>query len=216
MGPQSPDGVACGLADEVAPRSVVGSHPMMPNLQLVLRRVNELRDHGHIRQYAVGGAWAVTYFSEPVPTDDLDVFCHLPANSLLISLSPIYDYLKGLGYESADGQHADSVMVEGIPVQFLVGNALIDEAIDNAIEIEFMGERTRLFDLEYVMAIALDVGRSKDLSRIDMMLQTTTRPIDTERLHSILGRHVPDKPKSGEKSLLDRWRRYKEARDAAT
>lgn len=151
-----------------------------------------------------------------IPTDDLDVFCHLPSSSLLISVSPIYDYLKGLGYKPADGQHADSIMIEGVPVQFLVGNALIDEAIDNAIEIELMGERTRIFDLEYIIAIALDVGRSKDSSRIETMLETTTRPIDTERLHSILARHVPDKPKAGEKSLLDRWKKFKEARDAAT
>lgn len=49
---------------------------VLPNLQFVLKRVNELRARGLIQQYAIGGAWAVTYFSEPVPTEDLDVFCH--------------------------------------------------------------------------------------------------------------------------------------------
>ena len=186
----------------------------MPNLQLVLKRVNELRAKGLFRQYAIGGAWAVTYFSEPVPTDDLDVFCHLATRGLLVSLSPIYDYLKGLGYHSAEGEHADSIMIEGVPVQFLVGNALVDEAIEKAIEIDLMGERVRIFDLEYVIAIALDVARSKDLLRIDMLMETTTRPIDIDRLHSIVGRHLPDKPKAGERTLLDRWMKYKESRDA--
>lgn len=188
----------------------------MPNLQIVLRRVNELRAKGIIEQYAIGGAWAVTYFSEPVPTDDLDVFCHLRSQSFLISLSPIYEYLKSLGYQPAEAEHADSIMIESVPVQFLVGNALVDEAIENAVEVDLMGELIRIFDLEYVIAIALDVGRSKDLSRIDVMLQTTTRPIELERLSSILGRHVPDKRKLGEATLLDRWLNYREGRDGAT
>ena len=118
---------------------------MTPNLQLVFKRVNELRAKALLQQYAIGGAWAVTYFSEPVPTDDLDVFCHLPTQGF-ISLTPIYDYLKGLGYESAEGEHADLIMIEGVPVQFLVGNPLIDEAIANAIEVDFMGERVRIWN----------------------------------------------------------------------
>ncbi len=187
-----------------------------PNIQVVLQRVNELRSKGLIEQYAIGGAWAVTYFSEPVPTDDLDVFCHLPSQSALISLSPIYQYLKSLGYQPADGKHADSIMIEGVPVQFLVGNALVDESIEKAVDVDLMGERIRIFDLEYVIAIALDVGRWKDLSRIDTMLQTTTRPIDMERLNSILGSHVPGKPKPSEATLRDRWVKYKEAHDAAS
>jgi hypothetical protein len=185
----------------------------MPNLQIVLRRVNELREKGLVEQYAIGGAWAATYFSEPILTEDLDVFCHLPSQSLLISLSPIYEHLKNLGYQPADGTHADSIQIEDVPVQFLVGNALIDEAIENAVEVDLMGERARIFDLEYVLAVALDVGRAKDLSRIDTMLQVTTRPIDQERLRSILVKHSPAKPKLGEKTLFDRWMRLEEARD---
>jgi hypothetical protein len=187
-----------------------------PNLQLVVRRINELRAKGLIEQYAIGGAWAVTYFSQPVPTDDLDVFCHLPSKGLLVSLTPIYDYLRELGYGPAEGKHADSVAIEGVPVQFLVGNALVDEAIDEAIEVELMGERARIFDLEYVIAIALDVGRAKDSARIETMLEATTRPIDLQRLSSILARHAPHKAKPGEKTLLDRWLKFKEAHDAPT
>jgi hypothetical protein len=50
----------------------------MPNIQIVLRRVNELREKGIVEQYAIGDAWAATCFSEPILTEDLDVFCHLP------------------------------------------------------------------------------------------------------------------------------------------
>jgi hypothetical protein len=188
---------------------------VLPTLQRALRQVNGLRAKGLIEQYAIGGAWAATYFSEPIPTEDLDVFCHLPSQSLLISLSPIYDHLRSLGYKAADGSHADSILIEDVPVQFLAGNALVDEAIDRAISIGLMGEPTRIFDLEYVIAIALDVGRPKDLSRIETLLETTIRPIQTARLEAILTDHIPAKPRAGEVSLLDRWTKLKEARDAA-
>jgi hypothetical protein len=84
-----------------------------------------------------------------------------------------------VGYKPAGGAHADSILIEDVPVQFLVGNALIDEAIENAVE-------------------------------INSMLQVTTRPIDRERLQSILEKHVPRKPKLGEKTLLDRWTRLED------
>jgi hypothetical protein len=133
----------------------------MPNIQVVLRRVNELREKGFVEQYAIGDAWASTYFSEPILTEDLDVFC--------------------LGYKPAGGGHADSILIEDVPVQFLVGNALIDEAIENAVE-------------------------------INSMLQVTTRPINEKRLDLILEKHAPQKPKLGEKTLLDRWTRLKDGR----
>jgi hypothetical protein len=66
------------------------------------------------------------------------------SQSLLISLSPIYEHLRSLGYKPAGGAHADSILIEDVPVQFLVGNALIDEAIENAVEIDLMGERARI------------------------------------------------------------------------
>lgn len=186
---------------------------MTPNLQLVFKRVNELRAAGLIRQYAIGGAWAVTYFSEPVPTDDLDVFCHLPAQGFLISLAPIYQHLRDLGYQPAEGGHADSILVEGMPVQFLVGNALTEEAIDQAVEVDLMGERVRIFDLEYVIAIALDLGRSKDRARIETLLETTTRPIEMDRLNAILARYAPERPRARERTLLDRWLKDRRGRD---
>ena len=167
---------------------------------------------GLIDRYAVGGAWAVTYFSEPVPTEDLDVFCHLPGRGLLLSLTPIYDHLKSLGYLPAEGKHADSISIEGVPVQFLVGGALVDEALVEAIEVDFLGEPVWMLDLEYLLAIALDVGRTKDLLRIEMMLDATTRPIDRTRLDAILGRFIPTRPAAGEKTLVDRWVRLLEER----
>ena len=63
--------------------------------------INKLEAKGLIGRYAIGGAVAATRYIEPIQTFDLDVFVMFPSSqSMLISLSPIYEYLKTLGYES--------------------------------------------------------------------------------------------------------------------
>jgi len=114
-----------------------------------------------------------------------------PSQSVLISFSPIYEPLRSLGYKPAQGSHADSILIEDVPVQFLVGNSLVDEAIDQAITVDLMGEPTEIVDLEYAIAVALDVSRAKSLSRIETLPETTIRPIETARLEVILARHMP-------------------------
>jgi len=57
--------------------------------QSALIAVGQLRDEGIISEYAVGGAMAMVFWSEPVATYDLDVFVLMPARSgLLVSLAP--------------------------------------------------------------------------------------------------------------------------------
>ena len=187
------------------------------SLKRVIRELNGLvaTDGQLIERYAIGGAWAVIWFSEPTLTEDLDVFCQFGSKGALISLAPIYEYLGGRGYGAPEGsEHQDAVEIEGVPVQFLSGGPLVKEAIERAIEVMVAGEQTRMFDLEYLIAIALDVGRIKDRLRIEQLLEVSTRPIDHERLEEILSRHAPTKVRAGEGTLLDRWRRYLEARDA--
>jgi hypothetical protein len=176
----------------------------------VARVLDGLKEIGLVTEYAIGGAYAVAAFSEAVSTEDLDVFCHLKHGGLLIDLAPVYAHLAGLGYPP----EGDAVLIEGFPVQFLVApTALVNEAIDTAAEVDLAGQRVRVFDLEYLIAIALDLGRPKDKLRIEQMLQVTTRPIDFTRLETLLSRHAPALARVGEASLLDRWKRYILARD---
>jgi hypothetical protein len=181
---------------------------MFPTLGAILRVLNDLRTRGVVEQYALGGAAAAMWFTEPLLTEDLDVFCHLPRAGLLLSIEPIYSDLRSRGYLPVVGlAHADAVSIEGVPVQFLVGGPLVDEAIEQAIEVQIAGEPARLFDLEYLIAIALDVGRAKDRMRVEQLMSEGTRPVDVERLRIILG-HRPSRPEAGEESLHGRWERF--------
>jgi hypothetical protein len=69
-----------------------------------LDAINRMQADGIIGRYAIGGAVGATFYLEPAATVDLDVFVTLPTVSggLLLSLSPIYDYLKSCGGKVED------------------------------------------------------------------------------------------------------------------
>lgn len=154
--------------------------------------INELEAEGIIRKYAIGGAIGVLFYAEPTFTEDLDIFCYLPQRegSLLVSLGPVYDYLHKRGYET----RAEHIEIEGVLVQFLEpATDLVKEALDNAVERDFDGVRTRVFQYEHLLAIMAETGRPKDKTRINEALESAEP--DSEKLNETLKRH----------DLLDRW-----------
>jgi hypothetical protein len=154
-------------------------------MENTLTVLNKLQDNGIIERYAVGGAVAATRYIEPIQTFDLDIFVMFPiSQSGLISLSPIYEYLKQLGY-TPEGEFVD---IEGWPVQFLpVFNKLTEEAMSNAIEVKFGDTPTRVFSAEYLAAIMLETGRPKDHSRLIHFFEFDS--IDRSVLEDIVKRH---------------------------
>jgi hypothetical protein len=150
---------------------------------------------GVIGRYAIGGAVGATFYLEPVATLDIDIFVsfqNVPA-SKLISLSPIYDYLTAHGYRT-EGEY---IVIEGWPVQFLPpGNALVEEALAQAIETDLEGVPTRVMTAEHLTAIALETGRAKDHARILQFIESGT--LDTDKVDGILKRH----------GLIEKWERF--------
>ena len=60
---------------------------------------------------------AATFYLEPVPTMDVDIFVAIHANTrgLIITPSPIYEYLSGRGYKAV----GEALKIEDWLVQFL-------------------------------------------------------------------------------------------------
>src|SRR5262249_15576563 len=116
--------------------------------------------------------------------------CHMGQKDEFINLSPLYEHLKKKGYEPK-GEHVE---IEGIPVQFLPPTSkLVEEALERALDKEFGGVPTRVFDYEHLLAIMVETGRAKDKARIVEALES--RQPDQPKLQDILGRH----------KLLDKW-----------
>ncbi len=148
-----------------------------------------------IGRYAIGGAVAAFFYIEPGTTFDLDVFIAWePLPSGLLELGPLYSYLMQRGYLP---EH-EAVMIEGWAVRFLPpGNALVEEALAEAVTVEVQEIPTPIFTQEHLMAICLDTGRPKDMARLVQFVEEGKA--DGQKLQGIVERH----------HLVEKWRNFK-------
>ncbi len=147
--------------------------------------LNDLEAKGVVNRYAIGGAMGAMFYVEPVATYDLDIFVVLPAiPSGLLMLTPIYDALGQRGYEPKD----EHVVIEGIPVQFLPAyNPLLEEALARARTVEVEGMPTRVLQIEHLICVSVQVGRSKDRERVQLLMEEGQ--VDLKLLAEICSRH---------------------------
>lgn len=158
----------------------------MHNIEKTISVINQMIEAGVIEDYALGGATAVIFYTEPIATEDLDIFVHIrPGGSPFMEFQPIFDYLKGSGY----GMKGEHFYVEGFPIQFLpTGKDLLNEAVNEANQFELSNSTVvRVMTPEYLVAIMLDTGRLKDFLRIGVFLQHEV--VNLEDLERILAKH---------------------------
>lgn len=149
-----------------------------------LRILNGLKEEGLIKDYAIGGAVAALRWTEPFFTQDLDVFVVLetPQEGLIL-MTPIYEYLQNRGYV----WKGHWIVVEGVPVDVFPADSLEAEAVEQAVEAEYEGVRTKVMTPEYLIALFLRAGRGKDWMKVRMLLEQSD--VDRERLGNILERY---------------------------
>lgn len=149
--------------------------------------ISQLRDDGVISEYAVGGAMAIVFWSEPVATYDLDVFVLMPpVSGSLVSLSSLYQWANRHGHE-IEREH---IIIGGVPVQIIPAhNDLAEEAIREAESLDFDGVPVRVVRPEHLVALYLEPSARtrKRLERVAALLEGSS--IDRPHLDSILSRH---------------------------
>ena len=156
--------------------------PAVP-LADVLRAANELIAAGLIKDYALGGALAAIYYTEPFTTYDADIVFVASNKTLSAGIPAIYSHLQSKGWRV----ECEHLLVKDFPVQFLAASGLTEEAVRNAQPIEYEGVSAKVFRPEYIIAIAASVGRHKDLARIEQLMDQAE--IDKILLNSILRRY---------------------------
>lgn len=155
----------------------------------VLRAANDLVSAGLIKDYALGGALAAIHYVEPFITYDADIF-FIPATQDLSGGIPlIKKALRARGWK-VEGDH---LLLRNFPVQFLAAHGLTEEAVKEALPLNYQGVATKLFRAEHIIAIAASVGRLKDLARIEQVMEQAD--IDQNLLETILKRHKLSLPK---------------------
>ena len=159
--------------------------------------LNELEKESVFLRYAIGGAMAATFYTEPFLTFDLHVFVVLPQTpGGLLTLAPLYDALRARGYSE---QENECIRIEGVPVQFLPAyNALLEEALKEAQEIMYEDVPARVLRSEHLLAICLQTGRSKDRERVRILREQAK--LDQNFLADVLRRH----------QLEDKWKLWTE------
>jgi len=153
-------------------------------MRLALEAINDLEREGLIQSAAIGGAMGATFYLEPVSTFDLDIFVVFTHQPLILTLTPIYDFLKARGHR-AEG---DAVVIGNWPVQFLPAESpLLREAVEQAAALDYEGVTARVISAEHLMAIAVQTGRAKDHARLVAFVEAGVA--DASRLADILSRH---------------------------
>lgn len=165
-------------------------------MEETLKVINRMKAEGIVRDYAIGGAMALLFYGEAALTYDLDVFCILnETRSSLVSLAPVYEWLKARGYR----EDKDHIVIEDIPVQFIPAyNSLVEEAVSQADERAFKGVPARVVQIEHLVALMVQTGRAKDRERLERLREEID--LDDAKLLPILARH----------KLSNRWLKGRE------
>ena len=168
------------------------------NIKETISIINQMQVDGVIGQYALGGAvGAALYRVEVDATDDVDVFVVLRPfpGRLLVSLDPIHEYLQAQGCPlDLEGNS----IVAGWKVQFLPADKpLLKAALQQSIEKHVDEVPVRVFTLEHLAAIALQLGRPKDKIRLPRFLES--EDFQESRFSTILEKH----------GLLEAWQKFK-------
>jgi hypothetical protein len=154
-------------------------------VKATIEAVNQMQADGVIGRYAIGGAVGATFYLEPAATLDVDIFVILPTTgSSVLSLAPLYDYLKAHGGAVKD----DHIVIGEWPVQFLpVSDKLEQEALDESVATKVEDVPTWVLSAEHLVAIALRTGRSKDHIRVLQFIEQDA--VDRGKLRAVLERH---------------------------
>jgi hypothetical protein len=162
-------------------------------MKATLAVINQMQADGVMGKYAIGGAVGATFYLEPAATLDIVVFVSFQKAGSLLTVSPIYDYLTARGFKA----EKECIIIESWPVQFLpAGNALVEEALAQAVETKLEGITTWVMTAEHLTVMALQTGRAKDFSRILQFIESGT--LAPDKLDQILARH----------GLLAKWEQF--------
>lgn len=158
-------------------------------MKKTLQVLNQLEKEGLYSRWALAGGTALVHYIGPINTDDIDVAVVLPEAGLLVSLAPLYERLRWLGYNEAVGEH---VRIEGANVQFITSasGSLQDEALHaRGRRVKLFGVPIRIFPLEYLMAIMLQLGRPKDRMRLAMVMSEHKGRVRWSRFRALVKKH---------------------------
>ena len=137
------------------------------NVIPVIKILNKLKQQHKLKDYAIFGAVASTYYMEPVYTDDIDILVLAELDS---EYSKIWNALK----EHATKVKSFGFIISDTEVQILptLISPLYHDAVLKAKRIKVDGTIVKVVDKEHLILLAMMANRGKDRFRASVLLQT--------------------------------------------
>jgi predicted nucleotidyltransferase len=143
----------------------------------VVKILNNLKKQHRIRDYAIFGATAASYYMEPVYTEDVDVLILASGDEEYIKvwreLSKYGEDLKDFGFIIAETE------VQIFPTSV---HPLFEDSLKKARRIKVGGIGTKIVDKEHLILLFLKANRVKDKFKAAILLQDVNLPYLTELL----------------------------------
>lgn len=154
-------------------------------MEKAFKVINEMHKKGILKDYAIGGAIATIYYTEPFDTKDIDIFFIPPEKGKIIVLTPFYNWLlKEKKYKA----YKEYILIGETPVQFIPATTELEkEAVENAIEVKYKNTEIKILRPEYLIAISLQVFRRKDIAKLMKLIDEVE--MDKNFLKDILTRY---------------------------
>jgi hypothetical protein len=128
----------------------------------IVKILNSMKKKKYIKEWALGGGVAAKYYVNPPITKDIDFFVTIDDKSIMF-MQPIYAYMIEQGAEFKGHLFKyKGITLDIIPVM----NELVKEAVNKSEEVVFDNVKLNIISADYLAAIALQVGRNKDIDRV--------------------------------------------------
>lgn len=131
-------------------------------IQELVGMMNDMKKKKIIKKWALCGGVAAKYYVNPPITKDIDFFVIID-NSSIMFMSPVYAYMvqHGAKFKGHMLEYKNTLVD-------IIGSAdeLIVEGINKAEKVTIDGIKVDILTADYLAAIALSVGRKKDIDRV--------------------------------------------------
>jgi predicted nucleotidyltransferase len=137
-------------------------------MKSIVTLLNDMQKKKIIKRWALGGGIAAKYYVNPPATRDVDFFVIVDDKSIMF-MQPIYAYMVHHGAKFVGHLFKyKNMIVDIIPAM----NDLVKESVMNSITVDMDGVKVKIVDPNYLAAIALQVGRKKDIDRVIRLLNS--------------------------------------------
>lgn len=143
---------------------------MKLDVEAVVKILNQLKVRRKLKDYAIFGAVASTYYIEPIYTEDIDIMVYARTDLEYIS---IWRELAKFAKKKLD--FGFIISDTRVQIQPTSTHPIYESALRNAKVVRIGNIRTKIVDREHLILLALRASREKDIYKAGFLLKRADR-----------------------------------------